>query len=163
MSSVETNLARPNLKIFRTTAFRLMAIYLLIFAMFVIGVLGYIGYHTNIILGAQLREQLTEEVRGLAADYRRGGLPRLIRVIERRSRQPGANIYLLTDQQGNAIAGNVDSLPKKSCKKKVWSALHMKGVCRHHRLDLRIIIHSMQKGHRKQLPECLHRQQAACW
>jgi signal transduction histidine kinase len=117
MSSVETNLARPNLKIFRTTAFRLMAIYLLIFAMFVIGVLGYIGYHTNIILGAQLREQLTEEVRGLAADYRRGGLPRLIRVIERRSRQPGANIYLLTDQQGNAIAGNVDSLPKEILQK----------------------------------------------
>ena len=39
-------------------------------------------------------------VLGLAAGYQRGGIPVLVRVVSQRSRQPGANLYLLADPNG---------------------------------------------------------------
>ena len=42
---------------------------------------------------------------------RRGGMPWLARVIELRSRQPGASLYFVTDADGDKIAGNVETVP----------------------------------------------------
>ena len=46
----------------------------------------------------------------LARAYQRGGLPFLVRVIEQRARQPGANLYLIADPDGRILSGNVESL-----------------------------------------------------
>jgi signal transduction histidine kinase len=49
-------------------------------------------------------------MQGLDAAYRRGGLPTLVRVVEVRSRQPGAALYLVADPNGRILSGNVESL-----------------------------------------------------
>jgi signal transduction histidine kinase len=62
------------------------------------------------MLTVQTQDTINEEVAGLAAAYQRGGLPLLVRTIERRSRQPGANLYLIANASGQILAGNVESL-----------------------------------------------------
>jgi hypothetical protein len=42
--------------------------------------------------------------------YQRGGLKLLVRNVTARSRQPGANLYLIADGQGRILSGNVESL-----------------------------------------------------
>src|SRR5690606_6420530 len=62
------------------------------------------------MLTAQTRDTIEEEVQGLGLAYERGGVPTLVRVVGNRSRQPGANLYLIADPNGRVLAGNVESL-----------------------------------------------------
>ena len=99
-------------KIMRTTAFKLSAIYLIIFTIFAIFLIVYIAINTQILMTRQLNSTISVEVRGLIEQYRSGGMPTLLKVIEERSRRPGASLYLVTDFRGHFIAGNVAALPK---------------------------------------------------
>ena len=101
----------PGLRPFRTTAFKLSAIYLAVFTVFAAFLIGYFARNTSAILHAQMQSALDAELEGMAAQYNRGGIVRLARFIEVRSRQPGASIYLVTDSLGRKIAGNVESVP----------------------------------------------------
>jgi signal transduction histidine kinase len=102
----------PGLRPFRTTAFKLSAIYLAVFTVFAAFLIGYFARNTSAILHAQMQSALDAELEGMAAQYNRGGIVRLARFIEVRSRQPGASIYLVTDSLGRKIAGNVESVPE---------------------------------------------------
>jgi signal transduction histidine kinase len=62
------------------------------------------------MLITQTQETINDEVLGLAQAYKRGGLPTLVRVVEQRSRQPSANLYLIADANGQILTGNVQSL-----------------------------------------------------
>ena len=99
-------------KILRTTAFKLSAIYLIIFTIFATFLIVYISINTQVLMTRQMNETIRLEVRGLVEQYRGGGLRALVRVIEDRSRQPGASIYLVTDARGLYVAGNIAALPK---------------------------------------------------
>jgi signal transduction histidine kinase len=101
----------PGLRPLRTTAFKLSAIYLAVFTVFAAFLIGYFARNTSAILHAQMQSALDAELEGMAAQYSRGGIVRLARFIEVRSRQPGASIYLVTDSLGRKIAGNVESVP----------------------------------------------------
>lgn len=90
----------------RTTAFKLSALYLLIFAIFSGIILGYIAWNTRRLLDAQITETIETEINALAEQYRQGGLRRLVAVIERRGRQSGSFLYLLIDPRGDAMTGN---------------------------------------------------------
>ncbi len=96
--------------IMRTTAARLSALYLLLFALCAVLLVIYMTSLSARMLAAQTRETINEEVQGLDRAYRRGGLPVLVRVVEQRSRQPGANLYLIADANGRILTGNVESL-----------------------------------------------------
>jgi signal transduction histidine kinase len=96
--------------IMRTTAARLSALYLLLFAICAVLLVFYITSLSARMLTAQTQETINDEVAGLARAYQRGGLPILVRVVEQRSRQPGANLYLLADANGQILTGNVQSL-----------------------------------------------------
>ncbi|MCC2111272.1 MAG: HAMP domain-containing protein [Hyphomicrobiales bacterium] len=98
-------------KLFRTTAFKLSAAYLLVFAIFAFFEIGYIAYNTRVLLARQHIETIDAEVSGLAAQYRIGGIGRLVRAIDRRSGRPGAGVYLVTDGSGRILAGNIAGLP----------------------------------------------------
>lgn len=98
----------PNL--FRTTAFKLTAVYLAVFALFAGFVLGYVEWNARRLLDDQIRFTIDAEIQGLAEQQRLGGMRRLINVIERRSRGPGASLYLVTSPIGERIAGNVEAL-----------------------------------------------------
>jgi signal transduction histidine kinase len=90
----------------RTTAFKLSAVYLVMFVLFSGLILGYLAWNTRRLLEAQITETIETEINALAEQYRQGGLRRLISVIERRGRQSGSFIYLLVDQRGDAMTGN---------------------------------------------------------
>jgi signal transduction histidine kinase len=90
----------------RTTAFKLSAVYLIMFVLFSGLILGYLAWNTRRLLEAQITETIETEINALAEQYRQGGLRRLVSVIERRGRQSGSFIYLLVDQRGDAMTGN---------------------------------------------------------
>ncbi|WP_343313918.1 HAMP domain-containing sensor histidine kinase [Brucella sp. BE17] len=94
----------------RTTAVRLTALYLLLFA---VGAVALVFYMTNMsvsMLTGQTQEALGEEVASVGKAYARGGIPQLVRTIDYRSRQPGAYLYLVADPAGRILAGNVEDV-----------------------------------------------------
>jgi signal transduction histidine kinase len=93
-------------KLVRSTAFKLSAIYLLSFTLFAVFILGYVAWNARALLTAQISETIEAEVSGLAEQFRQGGIRRLVLIIERRSRQPGAFLYLLSGPNNEPLAGN---------------------------------------------------------
>jgi hypothetical protein len=97
-------------KLVRTTAFKLTLVYLVVFAIFAASLLGYFAWNTKRLMTEQITETVDAEIRGLAEQYNQGGIRRLVLIIERRSRQPGSSLYLVTTSTGEGLAGNVASL-----------------------------------------------------
>lgn len=94
----------------RTTAARLSALYLLLFA---VGAVALVFYMTNLsasMINSQTQEALGEEVASIGKAYARGGIPQLVRTIDYRSRQPGAYLYLVADPSGRILSGNVEGV-----------------------------------------------------
>ena len=98
-------------KLFRTTAFKLSFAYLVIFTIFAFGTLGYVAWSAQRLLDDQFVSTIEAEITGLSEQYRLGGLRRLVDIVERRSRAPGASLYLVTTNAGERIAGNIGALP----------------------------------------------------
>src|ERR1017187_4292620 len=98
-------------KLFRATAFKLT---LVIFGLSVVGsalVLGVVAWQVIKLVDAETQQTIEEQAKGLAEQYDAGGVRRLGEVIEKRSRQPGSSLYLLTNNAGEPLAGNVAQLP----------------------------------------------------
>jgi signal transduction histidine kinase len=98
-------------KLWRSTAFRLLLAYLVVFVVFAFFTLGYVAWNARRVLDDQIVSTVEAEITGLSEQYRLGGIRRLVNIVERRARQPGASLYLLTTPVGERIAGNVDELP----------------------------------------------------
>jgi len=98
-------------KVLRTTAFKLSAIYIAVFSIFSVVFVVYISYAANQLLGERLQETIATEIFSLANQYQSGGLPRIVDEITRRSYQPGASLYLITDVSGRILGGNVSNVP----------------------------------------------------
>lgn len=98
-------------RLVRTTAFKLLAAYLVVFAVFAVSVIVYTAWHTRALIQGQVADDLDREVSGLADQYRIGGIQRLVYVIDRRTRRPGSSIYMLANFQGEVLAANVSDLP----------------------------------------------------
>lgn len=98
-------------KLFRTTAFKLSLAYLAVFALCAFLALGYVAWNARAVLDDQIVSTIDAEISGLSEQYNTGGLRRLISVVERRSREPGASLYLVTTANGDRIVGNVASVP----------------------------------------------------
>lgn len=93
-----------------TTAVRLSALYLGLFALCAVALVFYV---TSISVGMQhdrIQRVIGGELRSVAGAYRRNGVTGLVRAIERRSRQPGANLYAIATPTGELIAGNIASI-----------------------------------------------------
>lgn len=105
----DTWLAKPGLNIFRSTAFRLSLIYSTVFALAAALAMGYVYWQTHVFYARQLNDTIQAEMRGLAEQYRAGGLARLNQVIARRSASPGSGLYLIADPQGERLSGNIGS------------------------------------------------------
>jgi len=98
-------------KLVRTTAFKLSVAYLVIFALFAGFVLGYVAWNARALLTEQIRSTIEAETNGLAEQYAQGGIRRLVLTIDRRAREPGASLYLVTTFNGERLAGNVAAVP----------------------------------------------------
>lgn len=94
----------------KTTAARLSALYLLLFTLCAVILVFYMTSLSVSFLISQTQQAVDEEIGQLGASYARGGISMMVRTIDRRSRQPGASLYIVTDQSGRIIAGNVESI-----------------------------------------------------
>ena len=77
-------------KLFRTTTFRLSLTYLALFSAAAIVAIVYIYWNTTVLLSRQLNQTIDAELKGLAEQYRAGGLDQLVahrRRAQRNSRQ----------------------------------------------------------------------------
>jgi signal transduction histidine kinase len=97
-------------KLIRTTAFRLTLVYLFLFALFAASLLGYFAWNTRRLINEQIMTSVNAEVGEISNIYARRGLLVLGRTIENRALRPGANLYLLTAPNGQALRGNIESL-----------------------------------------------------
>lgn len=107
--------------IMKTTAARLSALYLLLFALCAVLLVFYMTSLSARMLTGQTQDTINDEVLGLARAYQRGGLPILVRVVEQRSRQPGANLYLIAEANGQILTGNVQSLEPGVLETEGWT------------------------------------------
>jgi signal transduction histidine kinase len=97
-------------KLMRATAFRLTLVYLLVFIIFAVSLLGYFALNTRRLITDQITNRVNLEVNVLREQYETGGIRRLETILDLRARRPGSNLYLLTTPSGEGLAGNVSSL-----------------------------------------------------
>jgi signal transduction histidine kinase len=94
-------------KLLRTTAFKLSVAYLVVFGILAGIVMFWVSLDMRRVMNEQVEATIEAEIKGLSDLYRQGGVRRLVDIIDRRSRQPGASLYLVTNFQGQPIAGNI--------------------------------------------------------
>lgn len=98
-------------KLFRTTVFKLSLVYLVIFALGASAVIGWVAWSVRRLVDQQIAVAIEAEINGLSEQYAQGGISRLVFIVDRRTRQPNASLYLVTNFQGLAITGNIAALP----------------------------------------------------
>lgn len=99
-------------RLFRTLAFRIVFIYIAIFAVSAAGLVAFTYWNTKRELDSQTDQTIDAEITGLSEQYQRLGLGGLADVIMSRSVRGGQGLYLLTDLQRHPIAGNLDGWPQ---------------------------------------------------
>jgi signal transduction histidine kinase len=107
-------------KLIRTTAFRLTLVYLFLFALFAASLLGYFAWNTRRMITDQITETVNAEIGELSDQFTHSGIRGLVFAIENRALRPGANLYLVTTPQGQAVAGNVGALQPGVLEKTGW-------------------------------------------
>lgn len=108
-------------KLFRTTAFKLTLVYLTVFALFAMFLLGYFAWNTRRLVTEQITQTVDAEIGGLSEQYNLGGIRRLVIIVDTRARRPGSSLYLVTTNAGEGLAGNVGSLPPGLLEKSGWT------------------------------------------
>lgn len=109
-----------NWKIFRTSTFRLSAIYLVFFAISVTAVLAYVYWNTAGLIERQTDATIRAEIQALADQYRAFGLEGVAETIKRRSSERTPGVYILAAQGGQRIAGNLESVPPHQGEESGW-------------------------------------------
>jgi signal transduction histidine kinase len=96
--------------LYRNTAVRLSALYLLLFAVCAATLVFYVTSISESQLQRRMKDSVAEEVGILNDIFTQGGLQALLSVLERQSNQPGANLYVIAGPNGEMLAGNVAKL-----------------------------------------------------
>lgn len=118
-----TSLAR----LIRSSAFKLIAAYIIVFAVFAGSVIAYLGWHTQRLVTRQAVEAIESDLRFMQGQFERGGVSRLVQVINRRARAPDAGLLLVTSFNGEPLAGNVLNLPLNFLDKQGWREIDYVG------------------------------------
>jgi signal transduction histidine kinase len=98
-------------KLLRTTAFKISLAYLLASAIGAGLVFGLVGWRVQQLFEEQTAHAVDADINGLVEQYSEGGITQLVDAVQRRTRQPGAGLYLVTTHAGVPIAGNIVNLP----------------------------------------------------
>src|SRR6201987_611269 len=88
-------------------AFRLAALYFLVFAASVLGVLLFVSWTSADFVERQTEATLDAEITGLAEHYAQRGLSGLVQIVaaRRAGGRGGGMLYLVTDPAGKALVG----------------------------------------------------------
>ncbi len=98
-------------QLWRTTTVRLTAMFILIFVVFSVLLLGFISWQSSIQIQRQQANEIEREVAQLQQLDRAQGIRGVIFAVQRLSARPGPGIYFLGDPTGIMISGNVFQLP----------------------------------------------------
>jgi signal transduction histidine kinase len=100
-------------RLVRTHAFRLAALYFLVFAASVSGVLLFVYWTSADFVERQTEATLEAEVAGLAEQYAQRGLSGLVQIVAARSAGDRGDgmLYLVTDPDGRPLVGNITAWP----------------------------------------------------
>ncbi|HMA14920.1 MAG: sensor histidine kinase [Bacteroidota bacterium] len=109
-------------RLFQTSIFRIVLLYLLLLGATLTLVLGFVYWQTAGLLERQTDETVQAEIRGLAEQYRDEGPVRLMEVIHERSGPRGVaeNVYLLTGPGYEPLAGNLTAWPEAATGEDGW-------------------------------------------
>ncbi|APO66921.1 sensor histidine kinase protein [Rhizobium gallicum] len=109
--------------LFKSTAVRLSALYILLFAICAATLVFYVTAMSQRLLSGQIREAVQQEVDVVRRAYDLGGMNALLRAMERRTRQPGANLYVIAGPSGDILAGNVASVQPGVFEETGWTSV----------------------------------------
>jgi len=101
-------------KLLRTQAFRIVGIYLAIFAVSTLALVGFVYWNTSLVLDRETDETIEAEITGLEEQYSTLGLPGVTDAIIGRSVRREQGIYLLANSNRRVLAGNLDGWPQVS-------------------------------------------------
>lgn len=98
-------------QLWRTSTVRLTATFILIFSLFSILLLAFIGWQSSVQIQRQQADEIDREVRVLQRIDTVQGIRALAFAIDRISRAPGPGVYYLGDATGQYLLGNVTDVP----------------------------------------------------
>jgi signal transduction histidine kinase len=100
-------------RLLRTNAFRLAALYFALFATSVLALLIFIYLSTADFIERQTEATIEAEITGLAEQYQQRGLAGLIEIIRARiaAQRNDTALYLITDAALHPLAGNLSGWP----------------------------------------------------
>jgi signal transduction histidine kinase len=110
------------IRLLDSSAFRLALLYMSLFGLSVMLLLGFIYWTTSLFMEQQTMETINAEIQGLSEQYKHLGLGGLIGVINQRiARDPsGRSIYLLTDSRLKPLVGNLAEWPRENSSDETW-------------------------------------------
>ena len=116
-------------KLLGSSTFRLALVYMALFAVSVLILLGFIYWSSAGYMARQADATIEAEIAGLAERYRSDGLTGLTAQIAARvSRQPGgSSIDLLADRRRNPLVGNLNRWPKVATSEDGWLNFPLEG------------------------------------
>ena len=134
----------------RNATMRLIAAHLVLVAVSTALVLGSLYWRVGGVIDTEQRAVVEAELRGLADDYARGGIPALAAGIEQRLANPPDRdaIYLLVDADGRRIAGNLASWPPTVAPGGGWTTLDLYRTDRERPTEISALALSLPDGAR---------------
>ena len=97
--------------ILRTQAYRIVLVYVAVFAVSVTALIAFTYWNTKRALDAQTDQIIEAEIAGLSEQYQQLGLRGLADVVISRSAHGGPGLYLLANRYKQPIVGNLDAWP----------------------------------------------------
>jgi signal transduction histidine kinase len=107
--------------LYRNTAVRLSALYLILFAVGAAALVFYVTSISESQLQRRMKASVEEEVGVLDEIFSRTGIQGLLAILERQSHQPGANLYVIAGPNGELLAGNVAKLQPGMIDREGWT------------------------------------------
>lgn len=98
-------------QLWRTSTVRLTATFILIFIIFSILLLAFIGWQSSVQIQRQQADDIDREVKVLQRIDMNQGIRALAFAVDRVSRSPGPGVYYLGDASGQYLLGNVSDVP----------------------------------------------------
>jgi signal transduction histidine kinase len=95
----------------RLTTVRLTALFMAVFVVFSVLLLGFISWQSNAALQRQQTDSIDREAQELQEIDRENGWFNTLTAVQRLSALPGPGIYYLAAPSGEVISGNVTSMP----------------------------------------------------
>ena len=92
--------------------FRVTLAYMGVFVLAAVLIVSFIAWRANELLTTKVIETLSAEVVGLREQFQTGGPARLRAVVGERAAEPGSGLYLLVDDSGRKVAGNLTAIPQ---------------------------------------------------